>query len=101
MAQNDQPVIDAINRVKSQKQSTLTSNYDFSTLYTDIPHNKQSKKNKQNKTKTKTKKNWGNLLISVSKLLKFGATWINDKSKFKTTFNEVSLKLAINFLLDN
>ena len=41
------------------------------------------------------------LLISVSELLKFGATWINDKSKFKTTFNEVSLKLAINFLLDN
>ena len=54
MAQNDQPVIDAINRVKSQKQSTLTSNYDFSNLYTDIPHNKQSKK-KTNKTKQKQK----------------------------------------------
>ena len=40
-------------------------------------------------------------MISVSKLLKFGATWINGKSKFNTTFNEVYLKLAINFLLDN
>ena len=57
---------------------------------------KAKKKNKTNRTKQKQKK-----LISVSKLLTFGATWINDKSKFKTTFNEVSLKLAINFLLDN
>ena len=32
---------------------------------------------------------------------KFGATWTDNENKFKVTFNKASLKLAINFLLDN
>lgn len=31
----------------------------------------------------------------------FGATWIDDKNKFKTIFNKYSLKIAMNFLLNN
>ena len=32
---------------------------------------------------------------------KFGPTWTDDKIKFMTTFDKASLKLAINFLLDD
>ena len=31
----------------------------------------------------------------------FGVEWTDYKNKFKTTFDKVSLKLAISFLLDN
>lgn len=32
---------------------------------------------------------------------KFSRTWSDDKNKFKKTFDNISLELAINFLLDN
>ena len=32
---------------------------------------------------------------------KFRATWTDNKSKFKITFDKVSLKLSINFFLSN
>ena len=32
---------------------------------------------------------------------KFGAKWTDNKLKFKITFDKASLKLTINFLLDN
>ena len=31
----------------------------------------------------------------------FGVEWTDYKNKFKTTFDKVSLKLAVSFLLDN
>jgi len=34
-------------------------------------------------------------------ITKFGASWTNNKDKYNVTFNKTSLKLAINYLLDN
>ena len=41
---------------------------------------------------------WGKQVIVVAK---FGAIWTDSKSKFRITFDKGSLKLAVNFLLDN
>ena len=37
--QNNNPVIDTFNKLSNQKTVKSLSKYDFSTLYTNIPHN--------------------------------------------------------------
>ena len=38
--QNNKLVIEAMNQLSKRKKSTSASTYDFSTLYTKLPHNK-------------------------------------------------------------
>ena len=38
--QNSNPVIDTMNRINKRKRAKSISTYDFSTLYTKLPHNK-------------------------------------------------------------
>ena len=40
VAQNNKPVIDAMNGLNKQRKATSVSIFDFSTLYTKLPHNK-------------------------------------------------------------
>ena len=40
VVQNNKPVIDAINGLNKRKKATSVSNFDFSSLYTKLPHNK-------------------------------------------------------------
>ena len=94
--QNNQPVIGGIKKLSGKNKALSLATYDLSTLYTNISHNE-------------VKAWWGSCSVSLSKvvetslmsLTKFCATWIDDKNKFKTTFDKTSAKLAINFLLDN
>ena len=94
--QNNQPAINAINKLNSRNRAGSISTFDFSTLYTNIPHHK-------------LKSVMSNLInfcfhggdkeyIAVTN---FGAIWTNDKDKYKINFSKTSLKLAINYLLDN
>ena len=38
--QNNKPVIDAMNELNKRRKATSVSTFDFSTLYTELPHNK-------------------------------------------------------------
>ena len=40
VVQNNKPVIDAINGLNRRRKATSFSTFDFSTLYTNLPHNK-------------------------------------------------------------
>ena len=40
VVQNNKPVIDAMNGLNKRKKATSVSTFDFSTLYTKLPHNK-------------------------------------------------------------
>ena len=39
--QNNKPETDAMNGLNEQRKATSTSPFDFSTLYTKLPHNKR------------------------------------------------------------
>ena len=39
--QSNKPVIDAINKLNKRRKATSISNFDFSTLYTKLPHGKR------------------------------------------------------------
>ena len=40
VVQNNKPVIDAMNGLNKRRKATSVSTFDFSTLYTKLPHNK-------------------------------------------------------------
>ena len=40
VVQNNNPVIDAMNGLNKRRKATFVSSFDFSTLYTKLPHNK-------------------------------------------------------------
>ena len=40
LAQNNKPVIDAMNGLNKQRKATSVSTFDFCTMYTKLPHNK-------------------------------------------------------------
>jgi len=70
--------------------------FDFSTLYTKIPHDKL--KSVMRELINFCFKGGENKYIAVNK---FGARWVKEKNPNMTVFDKTSLKLAINFLLDN
>ena len=76
-SQNNQPVIDGINKLNVRNKVLPVTAYDFSTFYTNIRHGKLKN--------LKTEKQF----IAVTK---FRATSIVDKNKFKTTFDKAILK---------
>ena len=70
--------------------------YEFSTFYTNIPQSKV--KNVMRELINFCFKSGEKQFVAVTK---FGAVGTEKKNKFKITFDQASLKLAINFLLDN
>ena len=82
--------------LSSRNKALPIAIYDFFTFYTNIPHNKL--KNVSRKLINFCFKGGEKQVIVVSKL---GATWTDSKNKFRITFDKASLKLSINFLLDN
>ena len=40
VVQNNKPVIDAMNELNKRRKVTSVSTFDFSNLYTELPHNK-------------------------------------------------------------
>ena len=94
--QNNQPVTDSIKTLNSRNKALSIAAYDFSILYTNIPHNKL--KNLMRELIDFCFKGREKHFISV---MKFGATWTVIENKLEITFDKAPLKLAINFLLDN
>ena len=95
--QNNQPITDSIKTLLNSRNKALSiAAYDFSILYTNIQHNKLE--NLMGELIDFCFKGREKHFISV---MKFGATWTDIKNKLRITFDKSSLKLAINFLLDN
>ena len=96
ITQSIKPVIDAIRKLNKRNKAVSIATFDFSTLYTKIPHQK---------------------LISVLHsiidfcfkggtcefiaITRFGARWVKDKSKYNIWFDKQKLKDAVTYLMEN
>ena len=90
--QRIKPVIDTVRKLNVRNKATS----DFLYLYTNFSHNKI--KNVMTERINFIFKRGGTQFIVVKKIC---TTYIDDKNKFKITFDKASLKLAIDFLLHN
>lgn len=94
--QNSNPVIDILNRINKRQGAKSISTYDFSTLYTKLPHNKLIKELSEvidfvfdgGKSKYINISNYGK------------ATWGNKTNK-SISFSKHSLKAAVKHLILN
>ena len=94
--QNTEPILDIIKNINRRKRAKSISTYDFSTLYTKLPHDK--------------------LIIELCKLIDFvfeagdknyikinrwGKAYWGKKSKDSTGYTRNSLKVAVKHLIEN
>ena len=94
--QNNKPVTDAIKNLNKRNRARSISTFDFSTLYTKIPHDK--------------------LIFVLHSLIDFcfnggicdyigvtdyGSHWVNDHSKYTIWFDRKRIKDAVSYLLSN
>ena len=93
---NNLPVIHAIKQLNDRKRAFSISTFDFATLYTNIPHDKL--KNVLREIINFCFKGGDKMYIEVNK---YRAKWVNENQPNNITFDKISLKLAINYLLDN
>ena len=93
---NNQPITNAINKLNNRQRAKSISTFDFSTLYTKIPHDK--------------------LLFVLNSLVDFcfkggmsqfiaikysEARWVQDPFKDKVVFGKLSIKAAVKYLMEN
>ena len=96
VVQNNKPVIQSIKRLNSRSRATSISTFDFSTLYTKIPHKKLIKV--LHSLIDFCFDGGDNKYIGINK---YGAKWIQDPKKYKEYFDKQSIKRAVSYLLDN
>ena len=96
VVQSNKPVFEAINRLNKRNKAKSITTFDFSTLYTKLPHNKLLK-----------------VLHSlidfcfdggIKKFIlinKFGAYWVSEKKKDHICFSKQDIKDAVTYLLRN
>ena len=94
--QNIEPVLEIIKKINRKKSAKSIATYDFSTLYTKIPHNKLVNElhNLINFTFEGGDRNY----IKINKWGK--ASW-GKKSKYSTGYTLNSLKMAVKHLIEN
>ena len=96
VVQNNKPVVDAMLKLNKRNKAKSISTFDFSTLYTKLPHDK--------------------LLNVLFKLIdfcfdggthkfliftKYGARWSNERKDYKICFDKQKMKNAVTYLLSN
>ena len=96
MISNNQPITKAINKLNNRESDKSISTFDFSTLYTKIPHDK--------------------LLFVLNSLVDFcfkggmskyiaikysKACWVEDPFKDCMVFGKLSIKAAVKYLMEN
>ena len=92
---NNQPITNAINKLNNRQRAKSISTFDFSTLYTKIPHDK--------------------LLFVLNSLvdfcfkggmsqfiaIKYSETrWVQDPFKDNVVFGKLSIKAAVKYLME-
>ena len=95
--QNNKPVIDDINKISRRKAAKTVSTFDFSTLYTKIPHNKLI--SVLNNIIDFAFKGGTRDYISVSNSQ---AYWVKSSSSGKgTTYSKHQIREALTYLINN
>ena len=95
--QNCQPVLDTLNRINKKKNAKSISTFDFSTLYTKLPHDKLIKE--LSDVIDFVFEAGSNKFISISKYNK--AYWSKKQPKSSVSFSKNSLKKAVKHLIKN
>ena len=95
--QNCNPILQTLNRINRKKNAKSISTFDFSTLYTKLPHDKLIKELSEvidfvfNSGNSK--------YVAISSFGK--AYWSKNKPKTSIAFTKNSLKLAVKHLVQN
>ena len=95
--QNCDPVLESINRINKKKNAKSISTFDFSTLYTKIPHDKLIKE--LSEVIDFVFDGGSCKYIAIS--LKEKAYWSKTKPKSSVSFTQNSLKSAMKHLIKN
>ena len=98
LVQNNEPVIKSLDKLSSIRRGKCmsTSTFDFSTLYTKIPHLKLI--SVLNELIDFCFQGDTNKLVAVTK---FGARWVSNCSKHILTFDKARIKDAVKYLMEN
>ena len=94
--QNNSPVIKSINNLNKRNKALQITSFDFSTLYTKIPHDKLLKV--LNELIDFCFKGGTKDFIAVDK---YGAKWVNDVTSYSLVFSKASLKKSVKYLMNN
>ena len=94
--QNNTPVINSINSLNKRNKASSVSTFDFSTLYTNIPHDKLL--SVLNELVEFCFKGSGRDFITVDN---YCARWTNEPKDNKMVFSKSSIKKCIKYLLNN
>ena len=93
--QNNEPVLNSVNKINARKRAKCISSFDFSTMKTKIPHNKLLEE--LNELIDFSFQGGSNKYVAV---IPYGAKWVPNPSKFPVTFDKVKFKNAIKYLMD-
>lgn len=96
VVQNNRPVIDAMMKLNKRNKAKSISTFDFSTLYTKLPHNKLL--DVLHKLIDFCFTGGDHKYITISK---FGARWCKERCDNKISFDKQSMKDAVTYLLSN
>ena len=96
VVQNNEAILNKVSKLNKTRRAKCISTFDFSTLYTNIPHNKLI--NVLNQLIDFCFKGWENKFIAITK---FGARWVTDQSKYNLVFNKKKIKDALRYLMNN
>jgi len=94
--QNSDPVIEIMNKINKKQRAKHISTYDFSTLYTKIPHEKLIEKLSYIIDFVYQVGNKSHIVLSTE-----GHAFWGQKRSGKITFSKASLKRATNYLISN
>ena len=95
--QNSSPILESIKRINKRHNAKSISTFDFSTLYTKIPHQKLIKELSE---MIDFVFDYGR--SSVIAISKFGKVyWCEKKPKSSVSFSRNSLKTAVKYLIEN
>ena len=97
IVQNRDPILEAVNKSTTRRSAKCLSSFDFSTLYTKIPHNKLI----EVLTSLIDFVFKGGTRNKVSIYASGKAKWVNDKADSSFIFTKESIKSAISYLIKN
>ena len=93
---NNTPVLDAAHKLSRNSKAESLETFDFSTLYTKIPHDKLT--DVLCKLIDFCFDGGAHEFISVNN---WGAKWVADPSSYHIVYSKANLKLAIRYLMSN
>ena len=94
--QNNSPIIDAMKKLNTRNKARSITTFDFSTLYTKLPHDKLL--DVLHKLIDFCFNGGGLKYVTISR---FGASWSKEPKDSKLCFSKQQLKDAVTYLISN